>query len=319
MSEILDYAKSVLQVEADELARHAQILDAKFENALNFIYACSGKIIVTGVGKSGHIGSKIAATFASTGTPSFFLHPTEAMHGDLGMVGKNDLILAISFSGESDEIAKILPHLKRFGVKIIAMTSDENSTLAKFSDEIISLKIQKEACPLGAAPTTSTTLTLALGDALALSLMKMRNFNEADFANFHPGGSLGRRLFLKVADIAHKSDLPIVSKDVSLKIAIDAMTHGKMGSVLLVDTNDALVAILSDGDLRRALMNPNFDVNDLAIKYATKDPITISDENMLAYTAAKIIRERKIQLLVLTNNGRPTGAIHIHDLSNLGL
>lgn len=319
MSEILDYAKSVLQIEANELARHAQILDAKFENALNFIYACCGKIIVTGVGKSGHIGSKIAATFASTGTPSFFLHPTEAMHGDLGMVGKNDLILAISFSGESDEIAKILPHLKRFGVKIIAMTSDENSTLAKFSDEIISLKIQKEACPLGAAPTTSTTLTLALGDALALSLMKMRKFNEADFANFHPGGSLGRRLFLKVADITHKSDLPIVSKDVSLKIAIDAMTHGKMGSVLLTDTNGELVAILSDGDLRRALMNPNFDVNDLAIKYATKDPITISDENMLAYTAAKIIRERKIQLLVLTNNGRPTGAIHIHDLSNLGL
>lgn len=319
MSEILDYAKSVLQIEANELARHAQILDAKFENALNFIYACCGKIIVTGVGKSGHIGSKIAATLASTGTPSFFLHPTEAMHGDLGMVGKNDLILAISFSGESDEIAKILPHLKRFGVKIIAMTSDENSTLAKFSDEIISLKIQKEACPLGAAPTTSTTLTLALGDALALSLMKMRKFNEADFANFHPGGSLGRRLFLKVIDIAHKSDLPIVSKDVSLKIAIDAMTHGKMGSVLLTDTNGELVAILSDGDLRRALMNPNFDVNDLAIKYATKDPITISDENMLAYTAAKIIRERKIQLLVLTNNGRPTGAIHIHDLSNLGL
>ena len=319
MSEILDYAKSVLQIEADELAHHAQILDAKFENALNFIYACCGKIIVTGVGKSGHIGSKIAATFASTGTPSFFLHPTEAMHGDLGMVGKNDFILAISFSGESDEIAKILPHLKRFGVKIIAMTSDENSTLAKFSDEIISLKIQKEACPLGAAPTTSTTLTLALGDALALSLMKMRKFNEADFANFHPGGSLGRRLFLKVIDIAHKSDLPIVSKDVSLKIAIDAMTHGKMGSVLLTDTNGELVAILSDGDLRRALMNPNFDVNDLAIKYATKDPITISDENMLAYTAAKIIRERKIQLLVLTNNGRPTGAIHIHDLSNLGL
>ncbi len=319
MSEILDYAKSVLQIEANELARHAQILDAKFENALNFIYACCGKIIVTGVGKSGHIGSKIAATLASTGTPSFFLHPTEAMHGDLGMVGKNDLILAISFSGESDEIAKILPHLKRFGVKIIAMTSDENSTLAKFSDEIISLKIQKEACPLGAAPTTSTTLTLALGDALALSLMKMRKFNEADFANFHPGGSLGRRLFLKVTDIAHKSDLPIVSKDVSLKIAIDAMTHGKMGSVLLTDTNGELVAILSDGDLRRALMNPNFDVNDLAIKYATKDPITISDENMLAYTAAKIIRERKIQLLVLTNNGRPTGAIHIHDLSNLGL
>lgn len=319
MSEILDYAKSVLQIEANELARHAQILDAKFENALNFIYACYGKIIVTGVGKSGHIGSKIAATLASTGTPSFFLHPTEAMHGDLGMVGKNDLILAISFSGESDEIAKILPHLKRFGVKIIAMTSDENSTLAKFSDEIISLKIQKEACPLGAAPTTSTTLTLALGDALALSLMKMRKFNEADFANFHPGGSLGRRLFLKVTDIAHKSDLPIVSKDVSLKIAIDVMTHGKMGSVLLTDTNGELVAILSDGDLRRALMNPNFDVNDLAIKYATKDPITISDENMLAYTAAKIIRERKIQLLVLTNNGRPTGAIHIHDLSNLGL
>lgn len=319
MSEILEYAKNVLKIEGDELLRHSQSLDESFEKALNLAYNCKGKIIVTGVGKSGHIGSKIAATLASTGAPAFFLHPTEAMHGDLGMVEKDDLIIAISFSGESEEIVRILPHLKRFGVKIIAMTGKISSTLAKFSDEILSLEIIKEACPLGAAPTTSTTLTLALGDALALSLMKMRNFSENDFANFHPGGSLGRRLFLKVSDIAKTQNLPIVSEDVSLKTAIDTMTHGKLGNVLLTKPNGVLVAVLSDGDLRRALMSENFNINDSAIKYATKNPITISDANLLASKAAQIIKDKKIQLLVITDNGRPSGVIHIHDLANLGL
>lgn len=320
MSEILEVGKRVLKLEGNELLRHSNLLDDKFENALNLIYSCKGKVIVTGVGKSGHIGAKIAATMASTGTPSFFLHPTEALHGDLGMVQKSDVILAISFSGESDELIKIMPHLKRFGVQIISMTAKLGSSLAKFSDEIISLDITKEACPLGAAPTVSTTLTLALGDALAICLMKMRNFKVEDFANFHPGGSLGKRLFLKVKDVMKTNELPVVSCDVSLKVAIDTMTHGKLGAVLLTDKNGKLVAILSDGDLRRALQRDDFDINDKALNYATKEPKIIDDDEMLASTAIKIIEKYKIQLLVIVNDKKvPIGALHIHDLTNLGL
>lgn len=320
MSEILEIGKRVLELEGNELLRHSNLLDDKFENALNLIYSCKGKVIVTGVGKSGHIGAKIAATMASTGTPSFFLHPTEALHGDLGMVQKSDVILAISFSGESDELIKIMPHLKRFGVQIISMTAKLSSSLAKFSDEIISLDIIKEACPLGAAPTVSTTLTLALGDALAICLMKMRNFKVEDFANFHPGGSLGKRLFLKVKDVMKTNELPVVSFDVSLKVAIDTMTHGKLGAVLLTDKSGKLVAILSDGDLRRALQRDDFDINDKALNYATKEPKIIDDDEILASTALKIIEKYKIQLLVIVNDKKiPIGILHIHDLTNLGL
>ena len=320
MSAILEVGKRVLELEGNELLRHSNLLDDKFENALNLLYSCKGKVIVTGVGKSGHIGAKIAATMASTGTPSFFLHPTEALHGDLGMVQKSDVILAISFSGESDELIKIMPHLKRFGVQIISMTAKLGSSLAKFSDEIISLDIIKEACPLGAAPTVSTTLTLALGDALAICLMKMRNFKVEDFANFHPGGSLGKRLFLKVKDVMKTNELPVVSCDVSLKVAIDTMTHGKLGAVLLTDKNDKLVAILSDGDLRRALQRDDFDINDKALNYATKEPKIIDDDEILASTALKIIEKYKIQLLVIVNDKKiPIGILHIHDLTNLGL
>lgn len=320
MSEILEIGKKVLTLEGNELLRHRDLLDEKFENVLNLFYSCSGKVIVTGVGKSGHIGAKIAATLASTGTPSFFLHPTEALHGDLGMVQKSDIILAISFSGESDELIKIMPHLQRFGVKIIAMTAKFDSSLAKFSDEIISLDIIKEACPLGAAPTVSTTLTLALGDALAVCLMKMRNFKVEDFANFHPGGSLGKRLFLKVKDIMKTNDLPIVSSDVSLKIAIDTMTHGKLGAVLLADENSKLVAILSDGDLRRALQRNDFNINDKALNYATTNPKIINNPEILASFALKIIEKYKIQLLVVVDEKNvPIGILHIHDLTNLGL
>lgn len=213
-----------------------------------------------------------------------------------------------------------MPHLKRFGVQIISMTAKLGSSLAKFSDEIISLDIIKEACPLGAAPTVSTTLTLALGDALAICLMKMRNFKVEDFANFHPGGSLGKRLFLKVKDVMKTNELPVVSCDVSLKVAIDTMTHGKLGAVLLTDKNGKLVAILSDGDLRRALQRDDFDINDKALNYATKEPKIIDDDEMLASTALKIIEKYKIQLLVIVNDKKvPIGALHIHDLTNLGL
>ena len=319
MSEILDTAREVLRLEGAELLRHAELIGDEIERAVNLILACKGKVIVTGVGKSGHIGVKIAATLASTGTPSFFVHPTEALHGDLGMIGKDDMVLAISFSGESEELVRILPHLKRFGVKIIAMARDKNSSLGKVSDEFISLNIVKEACPLGAAPTVSTTLTLGLGDALAICLMRQRRFGKEDFANFHPGGSLGKRLFVKVKDVMQSKNLPLAKRDASLKQAIDVMTHGKLGTVLLVNEKGALEAILSDGDLRRALMREDFDINDGALKYATKNPKMLDDENMLAIDALNLIEQFKIQVLPVVENGVPAGILHIHDLTSLGL
>ena len=319
MSDTIKIAASVLKTEANELTRNAEILDGEFEKAVEVLYKTKGKVVVTGVGKSGHVGAKIAATLASTGTPSFFMHPTEAMHGDLGMIGKDDTLLAISFSGESEELTKILPYVQRFGVPIVAMARDKFSTLGKFSDAFVKLDISKEACPLDAAPTSSTTLTLALGDALAVCLMEKRGFKKEDFANFHPGGSLGKRLFLKVKDVMRSENLPIVRWNASLKQAIDTMTHGKLGTVLIVDKDGVLDAILSDGDLRRALMREDFDLNDVAIKYATLKPKKLNDKEMLAIDALALIEQYKIQLLAVVENGVPVGILHIHDLANLGL
>ena len=319
MSEMIKIAANVLKTEANELTRNAEILDGEFEKAVEILYQTKGKVVVTGVGKSGHVGAKIAATLASTGTPSFFMHPTEAMHGDLGMIGKDDTLLAISFSGESEELTKILPHVQRFGVPIVAMARDKFSTLGKFSDAFVKLDVSKEACPLDAAPTSSTTLTLALGDALAVCLMEKRGFKKEDFANFHPGGSLGKRLFLKVKDVMRSENLPIVRWNASLKQAIDTMTHGKLGTVLIVDKDGVLDAILSDGDLRRALMREDFDLNDAAIKYATLKPKELNNKEMLAIDALALIERYKIQLLAVVENGVPVGVLHIHDLANLGL
>ena len=319
MSDTIKIAANVLKTEANELTRNAEILDGEFEKAVELLYQTKGKVVVTGVGKSGHVGAKIAATLASTGTPSFFMHPTEAMHGDLGMIGKDDTLLAISFSGESEELTKILPHVQRFGVPIVAMARDKFSTLGKFSDVFVKLDVSKEACPLDAAPTSSTTLTLALGDALAICLMEKRGFKKEDFANFHPGGSLGKRLFLKVKDVMRSENLPIVRWNASLKQAIDTMTHGKLGTVLIVDKDGVLDAILSDGDLRRALMREDFDLNDAAIKYATLKPKELNDKEMLAIDALALIERYKIQLLAVVENGVPVGVLHIHDLANLGL
>lgn len=319
MSDTIKIAANVLKTEANELTRNAEILNGEFEKAVEVLYKTKGKVVVTGVGKSGHVGAKIAATLASTGTPSFFMHPTEAMHGDLGMIGKDDTLLAISFSGESEELIKILPHVQRFGVPIVAMARDKFSTLGKFSDAFVKLDVSKEACPLDAAPTSSTTLTLALGDALAVCLMEKRGFKKEDFANFHPGGSLGKRLFLKVKDVMRSENLPIVRWNASLKQAIDTMTHGKLGTVLIVDKDGVLDAILSDGDLRRALMREDFDLNDAAIKYATLKPKELNDKEMLAIDALALIERHKIQLLAIVENGVPVGVLHIHDLANLGL
>ena len=313
--DILNFAKDILRLEASELERHANSLDSRFCKALELIKNAKGKLIVTGVGKSGHIGAKIAATAASTGTPAFFLHPTEAMHGDLGMIADGDIILAISYSGE---LLAILPHIKARGVKVIAM-SKENSSLARLSDVNLSLDIEREACPFNAAPSVSTTLTLALGDALALSLMKLKNFAITDFAAFHPGGALGKRLFLKVHDVMRKENLPIVNENASLKEAISAMSTGKLGSAIILNASGELAGIISDGDLRRALENPSFDLSAKALNFATKSPKTLSDENTLAYDALKILQENKIQILIITKENKPIGVLHIHDLTALGL
>ncbi len=307
-------AKEVLQTEANELL-NADV--SGIEKAVEIAYNTKGKLIVTGVGKSGLIGSKIAATLASTGTPSFFIHPTEALHGDLGMIGKNDSVLAISYSGESEELIKILPHVKRFEVPLIAMTGELNSTLARYGDVVLNIHVNKEACPLNIAPTSSTTLTLAMGDALAVCLMKKRNFTKEDFASFHPGGALGKKLFIKVKDLM-KRDFPIANDDDTLKEAIIKMTEGKLGHILFTD-GKKVKAILSDGDLRRAMMSEDFNLKKRAVNFATKEPKSIN-ENMLASDALKFMEENKIQLLPVVNENKElVGVLHIHQLVEAGI
>ncbi|AZV47266.1 KpsF/GutQ family sugar-phosphate isomerase [Nautilia sp. PV-1] len=307
-------AREVLEIEANELL-NATV--EGIEKAVEIAYNTKGKLIVTGVGKSGLIGSKIAATLASTGTPSFFLHPTEALHGDLGMITKDDSVLAISYSGESEELIKILPHIKRFEVPLIAMTGREDSTLARYADVVLNIHVNKEACPLNIAPTSSTTLTLAMGDALAVCLMKKRNFTKEDFASFHPGGSLGKKLFVKVKDLM-KKEFPVADENDTLQEAIIKMTEGKLGHVLFVD-NDKVKAILSDGDLRRAMMSEKFDLKEKAINFATHNPKTINKE-VLAADALKYMEDNKIQFLPVTDeNGKIAGVIHIHDLVEAGI
>lgn len=316
----VDVAKEVLITEAKEITAAAEHLSTEIDAAVELIYNTKGKLIITGVGKSGLVGAKIAATFASTGTSSFFLHPTEAMHGDLGMIGKDDAVLAISYSGESEELIQILPHLKRFNIPMIAMAKSDKSSLAKYSDVFLSINVEKEACPLNAAPTSSTTLTLAIGDALAVCMMKKRDFKKEDFASYHPGGSLGKMLFIKVDDLLRKDNLPIVSRETKLKDAIVTMSEGRVGNVVVVDENQKVVALLSDGDLRRALMNENFSLECEVYEVATKNPKKIRDCQILASDALKIIEDYKIQLLIVVDDEEKlVGLLHIHDLVEAGI
>lgn len=313
-------AREVLELEAKELVDAAKRIGCEMEDATNLIANIKGKLIVTGVGKSGLIGAKIAATLASTGTSSFFLHPTEAMHGDLGMIGKEDAVLAISYSGESEELIRILPHVKRFEIPLIGMARTKESSLGHYSDIFIPLPIEKEACPLDAAPTCSTTLTLALGDALAVCLMKKKNFQKEDFASFHPGGSLGKRLFVKIKDVMHTQDLPLIHEHTKLKEAILVMSEGRLGNVMIVDNEKRLLAILSDGDLRRALMREDFSLESEAYMYASKSPKILKDASLLASDALAFIEKHKIQLLAITDSlGKLEGVLHIHDLVEAGI
>jgi len=313
-------AQETLEIEAQTLLDAAKKIDDVFDKAVEVILSCKGKLVVTGVGKSGLIGAKMAATFASTGTPSFFLHPTEALHGDLGMIGKEDVVIAISYSGESEELGAILPHVKRFEVPLIGMTKNLNSTLGKYSDMVIEVAVEKEACPLDIAPTSSTTLTLALGDALAVCLMKARNFQKTDFASFHPGGALGKQLFVKVSNLMQSQNLPTVSQDTKVKDAIIKISEGRLGTVLVTDEANKLVALVSDGDIRRALLKEDFSLEENVLKYATMNPMTLDDADMLASDALVLIEKKKIQLLVITDKEKNIqGVLHIHTLIEKGI
>jgi arabinose-5-phosphate isomerase len=318
--DLIKIAQETFHIEADALYKAAERLDQNFLDAISLILGTKGKLIITGVGKSGLVGAKMAATFASTGTSSFFLHPTEALHGDLGMIGKGDTLLAISSSGESEELTKILPHIKRFDIPLIGLTGNKSSSLGSYADVFLDISVEKEACPLGIAPTTSTTLTMALGDALAVALMEYRGFKEEDFASFHPGGSLGKKLFVRIKDLMRTKELPIINTTTTLKDAIVAMSEGKLGTVLIVDETDTFIAILSDGDLRRALMQEGFSLDHLAIEYASRNPKSYTNTELLASDALEIIENGRIQLLPITNEtGNIIGVLHIHDLINAGI
>ncbi len=320
MKDFKEIAKEVLRLEAKELLDAVNTIDEEMSRAVELIAGIKGKLIITGVGKSGLIGAKIAATMASTGTSSFFIHPTEALHGDLGMIGKDDAVLAISFSGESEELIKILPHIKRFDIPLIAMARSKNSSLGRYGDIFLSINVSKEACPLDAAPTTSTTLTLAMGDALSVCLMEKKEFKKEDFASFHPGGSLGKRLFIKVKDLMHKDNLPVVDKNTTLKEAIVVMSEGRLGNVLIEDDQHKLLAILSDGDLRRAIMKENFSIDAKAIEFATKDPKVLDGDGLLASDALAFVEKHKIQLIAIVDEQkRIAGVLHIHDLIEAGI
>lgn len=318
--DLIKIAQETFQIEAAALYKMAERLDQNFLDAIELIMHTKGKLIITGVGKSGLVGAKMAATFASTGTSSFFLHPTEALHGDLGMIGKEDTLMAISSSGESEELTKILPHIKRFDIPLIGLTGNRNSSLAKYADVFLDISVEKEACPLNIAPTTSTTLTMALGDALAVALMNKRGFRKEDFASFHPGGSLGKKLFIKIKDLMRTTSLPVINDKTALTEAISVMSEGKLGTVLIVDDTEKLIGLLSDGDLRRALMQKDFNLEHPAIHYANKEPKSYHNTELLASEALEIIENDRIQLLPLTNEaGKILGVLHIHDLVNAGI
>lgn len=316
----LQIAKEVLQTESDALLNGFKNLNAReLECIIERIIACKGKLIVCGVGKSGLIGEKISATLSSTGTPSVFLHPTEAMHGDLGLIQKDDMILAISYSGESEELVNIIPHIKRLGNTIITMSKNAQSTLSKMGDYFLNIYVAKEACPLNVAPTSSTTLTLALGDVLAVCLMKKREFKEDNFASFHPGGSLGKQLFVKVKDLMQTQDLPLITPDIPLSEAIITMSEKRLGNAIITQ-DDKLWGILSDGDLRRAMMHKDFNLHSPVSHYATRNPKACDCPDMLALDALKLMEKNKIQLLIITNKQNYIeGVIHLHTLVSAGI
>ncbi len=318
---ILAVAKEVLKTEADAVYGLIKKIDRKFENAVEIIYSSKGRVVITGMGKSGLVAKKLAATLASTGTPALFLHPAEASHGDLGMVTSDDVIIAISNSGETEEVLGLMPFLKRFNVRIIALIGKKKSTLSKIADVALDVSVKEEACPIGVVPTASTTAAMAMGDALAVALLLKRGFKEEDFAVFHPRGSIGKKLFIKVRDLMHTGDsLPLVSQKIPMSKAVIEMSSKRLGHAIVIDKAGKILGVITDGDVRRGLERWGGRLFELtAGEVMTRNPKTVSQEE-LAAKALAIMESYSITALIVSDNKiRPIGIIHLHDILKQGI
>jgi len=316
----IQHGKRVLDIEARAIAALVDRLDERFAKAVDLLHHCTGKVVVSGMGKSGLIGQKIAATLASTGTPAFFVHPADGIHGDLGMLAKQDALLAISNSGETEEVIKLLPFMKRLNIPIIALTGRTQSTLAKNSDVVLDVSVSEEACPLGLAPTSSTTAALAMGDAVAIALLQKRGFKEEDFAQFHPGGALGRRLLFKVRDLMHQGDaLPRISATAPARDAIREMTSKKLGMTTVVNAKGQLAGVITDGDLRRFLEKGNSLTKAKAKDLGSKSPQTIQADALAAKALQTMEQFSITSIVVVDERNRLAGVVHLHDLLKHGV
>jgi len=319
---ILQEAKRVIRVEAEALMTLAESLNSEFTRGVELILSSTGRVVVTGMGKSGIICQKIASTLASTGTPAFFLHPAEGIHGDLGMIMRGDVVIAISYSGETEEVVRILPVIKRLGAKLIAMSGSRASTLARTADVFLEVAVKEEACPLGLAPTASTTATLAMGDALAVALLVERGFKAEDFALFHPGGSLGKKLLLRVEDLMHTGDaVPLVSMQALMREALFVITSRGLGIAGVVDSRGVLAGVITDGDLRRALEKGVDILNTTAGELMTRNPKRITSSELAAKAMQRMEEHSITSLFVFSGDDaeKPVGIIHLHDLLKAGL
>jgi arabinose-5-phosphate isomerase len=321
MDNLLDIAKKVLRTEADAVAGLIEKLNSNFERAIGIIFNSKGKVVVTGMGKSGLVGKKIAATLASTGTPAFFLHPAEARHGDLGMVSSDDVIIAITNSGETAELVGLLPFLKRFNVSIISLTGIANSTISKVADANLDVSVEEEACPIGTVPTSSTTAAMAMGDAIAVALLIKRGFKEEDYACFHPSGSIGKKLLIKVKDLMHTENaLPLVSPETMMTAAVIEISSKRLGNTIVADPNKHILGIITDGDVRRGIERWGKAFFDMkAEDVMTKKPTTISGEE-LAAKAVSVMEIKSITALIVPDEkNRALGIIHLHDVLKQGI
>ncbi len=321
MNEFIEQARSILKTEAEAVNALVDRIDETFIRVIETMYSCTGRVVVTGMGKSGIIGKKIAATLASTGTPAFFLNPAEGSHGDIGMVKKDDVVLCISNSGETEEIIRILPTFKRLNLRLIAMTGNTASTLAKVSDIVLDVSVREEACPMGLAPTASTTAALAMGDALAITLLNKRGFTEDDFAVIHPGGNLGRRLLLTVGDIMHTGDVvPVVAPDTLMKDAIIEISSKRLGMTTVAGSDSRLLGIITDGDLRRGLERWGEEFFSFRAEDAmTRRPKTVTRDTLAAKAVALMEQYSITVLIVAGDKDNIEGVVHLHDLLKAGI
>jgi len=311
---------AVIETEAQAVFELTQRIDQRFEQACQLLLACKGRVVVTGMGKSGHIGKKIAATLSSTGTPAFFMHPGEAIHGDLGMITRQDTVIAISHSGHTQEIITLLPLLKRLDIPLIALTGNKDSTLAKVATVNLDVSIKQEACPLGLAPTTSTTVALVMGDALAIALLQARGFSAEDFALSHPGGMIGKRLLIRIDDVCHRGDeIPIVDENVTVREALIEVTQKKLGMTCVINKEGYLTGIYTDGDVRRTLTK-EYDINSTPLKEVMTRQCRTIDRTMLAAEALAIMQKFSItSLVVVDEQKRPEAVVHLHALLRAGI